>query len=145
MPTTRSKPAYTLHRPTGEARVRIDGRDQYLGTYASSESHAKCATRLWIVRRFALASALTNTGTVNVQSGTLNTSAAFNNQQTLTVSGTLAATAAITNTGVVTIKGVQGCPIPAPPTVSSNNLQLQCRVRCRLRLLPGASNVPQCF
>jgi hypothetical protein len=105
MPTTRSKPAYTLHRPTGEARVRIDGRDQYLGTYASSESHAKCATRLWIVRRFALASALTNTGTVNVQSGTLNTSAAFNNQQTLTVSGTLAATAAITNTGVVTING----------------------------------------
>jgi integrase len=41
MPRTRAKPAYTLHRPTGQARVRIDGRDHYLGTYASPQSHAK--------------------------------------------------------------------------------------------------------
>jgi hypothetical protein len=41
MPKTRAKPAYTLHRPTRHARVRIDGRDHYRGTYASDESHAK--------------------------------------------------------------------------------------------------------
>jgi len=32
-------PAYTLHRGTGQARVRIDGRDHYyLGRYESPES-----------------------------------------------------------------------------------------------------------
>ena len=32
------KPAYTLHKPTGQARVRIDGKDRYLGRYRSLES-----------------------------------------------------------------------------------------------------------
>lgn len=31
-------PTYTLHKPTGQARVRIDGRDVYLGKYRSQES-----------------------------------------------------------------------------------------------------------
>lgn len=31
-------PTYLLHKPTGQARVRINGRDYYLGTYGSPES-----------------------------------------------------------------------------------------------------------
>lgn len=34
----KKKPAYLLHKPTGQARVRIDGRDHYLGPYGSPES-----------------------------------------------------------------------------------------------------------
>jgi len=32
-------PAYLLHKPSGRARVRIDGKDHYLGEYNSPESH----------------------------------------------------------------------------------------------------------
>ncbi|HQZ63799.1 MAG TPA: hypothetical protein PLY87_01930 [Planctomycetaceae bacterium] len=31
-------PSYLLHKPTGQARVRINGRDHYLGPYGSEES-----------------------------------------------------------------------------------------------------------
>ncbi len=31
-------PSYLLHQPTGKARVRIDGKDHYLGPYGSDES-----------------------------------------------------------------------------------------------------------
>lgn len=31
-------PSYLLHKPTGQARVRIDGKDHYLGKYGSEES-----------------------------------------------------------------------------------------------------------
>ena len=31
-------PSYLLHKPTGQARVRIDGKDHYLGPYGSEES-----------------------------------------------------------------------------------------------------------
>jgi integrase len=34
-------PSYLLHKPTGMARVRIDGRDHYLGPYGSDESRRK--------------------------------------------------------------------------------------------------------
>jgi hypothetical protein len=34
-------PAYGLHRPTGQARVIIGGRHQYLGKYGSPESWEK--------------------------------------------------------------------------------------------------------
>ena len=37
MPTKR-KPSYLLHKPTGQARVRIDGKDIYLGEYGTPES-----------------------------------------------------------------------------------------------------------
>jgi integrase len=37
MPSKR-KPSYLLHKPTGQARVRIDGKDLYLGPYGSAES-----------------------------------------------------------------------------------------------------------
>jgi len=37
MPRKR-KPAYTLHKPTGQARVRIKGKDFYLGEFGSPES-----------------------------------------------------------------------------------------------------------
>ncbi|MFN0055541.1 MAG: tyrosine-type recombinase/integrase [Planctomycetales bacterium] len=33
-----SKPSYLLHRPTGQARVRIGGRDIYLGKFGTPES-----------------------------------------------------------------------------------------------------------
>lgn len=38
MPRIRRKPEYTLHRPTGQARVRVNGRDHYLGVYGSDQS-----------------------------------------------------------------------------------------------------------
>jgi hypothetical protein len=38
MPKPLKKPALVHHRPTGQARVRIDGRDHYLGRYGSQET-----------------------------------------------------------------------------------------------------------
>jgi integrase len=38
MPKTARKPSYLLHKPTGQARVRINGTDHYLGTYGTRES-----------------------------------------------------------------------------------------------------------
>lgn len=35
------KPTYLLHKPTGQARVRIAGKDVYLGLYGSPESRAR--------------------------------------------------------------------------------------------------------
>jgi len=37
MPSKR-KPGWLLHKPTGQARVRIDGKDVYPGPYGSPES-----------------------------------------------------------------------------------------------------------
>ena len=34
-------PSYTLHKHTGKARVRIDGRDYYLGEYGSDDSRRR--------------------------------------------------------------------------------------------------------
>ena len=34
-------PSYLLHKPTGQARVRIDGRDHYLGEYGSDQSRIR--------------------------------------------------------------------------------------------------------
>lgn len=39
MPRIRKRPEYTLHKPTGQARVRINGDDHYLGPYGSPKSH----------------------------------------------------------------------------------------------------------
>lgn len=36
-------PAYTHHKPSGRARVRIDGNDIYLGPHGSDESHREYA------------------------------------------------------------------------------------------------------
>lgn len=38
MPRQRKPPAYLLHKATGQARVRINGKDIYLGPFDSSES-----------------------------------------------------------------------------------------------------------
>ena len=38
MPRTKGIPAYGLHKPTGQARVRIGGKDHYLGPHGSEES-----------------------------------------------------------------------------------------------------------
>ena len=35
---SKKKPAYLLHKPSGRGRVRIDGKDIYLGAYGSQES-----------------------------------------------------------------------------------------------------------
>lgn len=40
MPVRRRIPALTLHKPSGQARVRIAGRDHYLGPHGSAESVA---------------------------------------------------------------------------------------------------------
>ena len=34
-------PAYTLHKATGQARIRINGKDHYLGEYRSPESRER--------------------------------------------------------------------------------------------------------
>lgn len=39
----RKPPAYTLHKSSGQARVRIDGKDHCLGPYNSPESQGKYA------------------------------------------------------------------------------------------------------
>ena len=36
-----SLPAYLLHKPTGQARCRIAGKDHYLGLYGSESSRLK--------------------------------------------------------------------------------------------------------
>jgi integrase len=36
-------PGYLHHKPTGQARVRIDGKDHYLGTHGSVESYERYA------------------------------------------------------------------------------------------------------
>lgn len=38
---SKKKPAYTLHKRSGQARVRIDGKDHYLGEYGSPESRER--------------------------------------------------------------------------------------------------------
>lgn len=37
----RRKPVYSLHKSSGQARVRIDGREVYLRVYGSPESLAR--------------------------------------------------------------------------------------------------------
>lgn len=39
MPRKPTVPSYCLHKPSGQARVRINGKDYYLGKYGSPESH----------------------------------------------------------------------------------------------------------
>lgn len=34
-------PAYSLHKASGKAVVRLDGKDHYLGPYGSPESHER--------------------------------------------------------------------------------------------------------
>ena len=41
MPKRKRKPSYLLHKPTNQARVRIGGRDHYLGKYGSPESRER--------------------------------------------------------------------------------------------------------
>ena len=43
MPRTPSVSVYSLHRPTDQARVRIDGRDHYLGRHGSPKSRQEYA------------------------------------------------------------------------------------------------------
>ncbi len=38
MPRKKSPPALLLHKPSGQARVRLNGKDVYLGTYDSPEA-----------------------------------------------------------------------------------------------------------
>lgn len=46
MSRRQSLPSYTLHRPSSQARVRIQGRDIYLGPYDSAESRERYAQLL---------------------------------------------------------------------------------------------------
>jgi hypothetical protein len=38
----KKKPGYWNHHPSGQAYVRIDGKDHYLGLYDSPESQDPC-------------------------------------------------------------------------------------------------------
>ncbi len=46
MPRKSRVPSYVLHRASGRAVVRIDGKDHYLGKYGSSESHQEYSRRI---------------------------------------------------------------------------------------------------
>ena len=52
MPARRKVPTYQHHRASGQARVRIDGKDRYLGEYDSPQSHELYADviREWRLR-----------------------------------------------------------------------------------------------
>src|SRR5262245_64395710 len=41
MSRAKKRPEYTLHKPSGQARVRIDGKDTYLGVYGTSASRER--------------------------------------------------------------------------------------------------------
>ena len=60
MPAKR-KPSYTLHKSTGQARVRIDGKDHYLGTFGSHESRERYDELLaeWLTRQDLTGATLT--------------------------------------------------------------------------------------
>ncbi len=60
MPTKR-KPAYLLHQASGQARVRIDGKDHYLGPFGSQESRDRYDDLVadWLVRQDAGRATLT--------------------------------------------------------------------------------------
>lgn len=49
----KSTPSYLLHRGTGQARVRIDGRDHYLGRFGSPESRDRYKDLIsdWLLKR----------------------------------------------------------------------------------------------
>ncbi len=46
------QPAYQRHKATGQAKVRIDGRDHYLGPHGSPESQERYRDLIaeWLVR-----------------------------------------------------------------------------------------------
>jgi integrase len=52
-------PAYCRHKASGQAVVRIDGRDEYLGPYGSAESHSRYEQLIaeWRVRQLEQAAA----------------------------------------------------------------------------------------
>jgi hypothetical protein len=47
MPRREGIPSYCLYKPTGQACVRSDGRDLYLGHHGSVESRQKYEGRKW--------------------------------------------------------------------------------------------------
>lgn len=52
MPRQKKVPAYLHHKASGQAKVRIDGRDKYLGKYGSPESKAayEQVCRDWVLK-----------------------------------------------------------------------------------------------
>ncbi len=46
MPRPKRAPAYSLHKPSGQARVILDGRHVYLGPHDSPQSREKYARLL---------------------------------------------------------------------------------------------------
>ena len=72
MPRPQKIPAYKLHKPSGRARVIIDGRHIYLGKFGSPESHELYARliadylRRKPAQRPAIASATLQLGTLTI-------------------------------------------------------------------------------
>lgn len=65
----RKKPSYQLHKGTGQAKVRIDGRDHYLGAYGSPESRERYEDLLreWFARQGDAARYLLTIGDLALQ------------------------------------------------------------------------------
>jgi hypothetical protein len=62
MPTLRNRPPkYAFHKPTGQARVRIDGKDHYLGPYNSQRSIDEYNALIGELKAESLEPAVTNT------------------------------------------------------------------------------------
>ena len=53
MPARSSKPRLTLHKPSGQARVRLDGRDHYCGPWGSPEATERYDALVmeWLAKR----------------------------------------------------------------------------------------------
>ena len=51
--TKKRKPSYLLHKGSGQARVRLDGQDFYLGPYGSQESYDRYddLLREWLLKQ----------------------------------------------------------------------------------------------
>lgn len=70
MPKTNSPPKYGHHKPSGQARVVLNGRHYYLGPYGSPESRTEYAKLIAGWKPEAPAAAMTNSSPVGSSSST---------------------------------------------------------------------------
>ena len=63
---TRKLPGYLLHKKSGQARVRLNGIDHYLGPYDSNESRQQYNR---LIAEYCFGAVMVSTGTANVATG----------------------------------------------------------------------------
>src|SRR5260370_15230403 len=78
MPRPKSVPSYGLHKPSGQARVILDGRQVYLGVYGSPESRERYARILSERFRSDPLGAGAHTTTAAISAATIDTNLSVN-------------------------------------------------------------------